>query len=706
MSESLFTELKRRNVFRVAIAYLIIAWLVAQVSDLVFEVISAPTWVMQTLLFILGLGFVVSVIISWAYEVTPDGIKREIDVNRNESITNHTAKKLDTITIAAVLGMVGLMAWQQFQSAEQKSANPVTQNTELQDKALLGKERSNHEISTTTNVASVDESAAARQKNSIAVLPFINRSSNKEDQYFVDGIQDDLLTKLAKIHNMKVISRTSVMEYRNTTKKIPQIAKELGVANILEGGVQRAGNHIRINVQLIHAKTDEHLWAETYDKELNINNIFSIQSELAIAIAKAMKATLTPDEKEQINKPLTDNLIAWDVFNKALASNSSTQKAFEQQEAYLKHAIELDPNFSVAYAWLAYNQMNRYWFNTSDKKLRKEAWQNIESSRAIDDNSVELFSAEAAYYYWGFRDYKKALQSSNKAIAVSPNSSTAHEVKAYVLRRLGRFHESIDELDIAASLNPRQTFNLQENAETLVQMLKFDEVKEYIKRIDEIAPNNIDITLIKGLLAIGKDGNLKLALIEHEKNKDGNSFNARVYWNTLILSDQFDKALEFAMTSEKLIETGSSYASNEFMIGMSYYLKADKENTKKYLELSLVNLHSALETDRNNEHSQVKLCSAYAALGNYSKADEFCTMALNNNNDAYIYPSNLRDIALAYAMLGDKSKTLKIMERLLESEVRPSFHELKLNPFMKSLRGDAKFESLIKRIGSGELIKN
>lgn len=699
MAETLFTELKRRNVFRVSIAYLIIAWLIVQVSDLVLDVISAPSWVMKTLLFILVLGFIVSVIISWAYEITADGIKREVDVDRDESIANLTAKKLDTITIVAVIALMGLIVWQQFFSTGQHKI-PVTTTQSTVSQSVLNVNQDVKESAKTEMASDL-----SKANNSIAVLPFVNRSSNEEDQYFVDGVHDDLLTKLAKIHNMKVISRTSVMEYRDTTKKIPQIAKELGVTNILEGGVQRSGDHIRINAQLIHAATDEHLWAETYDKELNVNNVFSIQSEIAIEIAKAMKATLTPEEKQQIEKPLTDNLIAWDAYIKGLSNSSSTMEAFEENRHYFKAAVELDPNFAVAHAWLAYIEMNMFWFNSSDLTLRNQAWQSIQASRAIDDNTAELFVAEAAYYYFGFRDFKKALQSANKAIAIAPNSIPAQDVKGFILRRLGRYEESIKTLDDAASLNPRTTYALQENAETLLYMLRFDYAEKYIQRIDAITPDNLDVSVIKGLLAIGKNGDLELALKELARNKDGNSSTARQYWNGLLLANKFDAAIEFARMSSQLVSSGGRYASNELMMGMSYYLKNDKENTYKYLQLSIKEIEKQLQLDSDNENYLIALCSAYAALGNADMARPNCQNAIKTNKDNYGYPSDLYAVLEAYAMLGDKNEALIIMERLLESEVRASDNELKLNPFLNNIRSDPEFDTLVQRISSGELVE-
>ena len=279
---SLLAELKRRNVFRVAIAYGVVAWVLAQIADLAFENFGAPDWVAKSFLFVLALGFPLAVIFAWAFELTPEGIKREKDVDRDESITTQTGKKLNGLIIALlVVAVVVLLVERSFRTAEPPQEEIVTT-----DGARL----------------------------SIAVLPFDNRSNREEDAYFTEGIHDDLLTTMANIGSMKVISRTSVMEYKDTTKKIPEIARELGVANILEGGVQRSGNHVRINVQLIDAASDEHLWAQIYDRELTAENLFKIQSEVSQAIANALQATLSPAEADRINALPTTSLQAYEAY--------------------------------------------------------------------------------------------------------------------------------------------------------------------------------------------------------------------------------------------------------------------------------------------------------------------------------------------------------------------------------------------------------
>ena len=292
---SFFNELKRRNVIRVSLAYFVVAWLLMQIGDTLAPALRLPDWVTSFLAFFLVLGFPLALFFAWAYELTPDGLKNQKDVDSGSSIAPQTGRKLDFAIIGLLVVALGYFVWEsRFQSAD---------DVEIAD--------------------------VAANKQSIAVLPFDNRSNLEEDVFFTDGIHDDLLTTIAKISSMKVISRTSVMQYRDTTKPIPQIGSELGVANILEGGIQRSGDQVRINVQLIDAATDAHLWAETYDRELTAKNLFSIQSEISIAIADALHAALSPEEKQKVDAVPTDNLHALEAYLKGKQLMASTYLTIE-----------------------------------------------------------------------------------------------------------------------------------------------------------------------------------------------------------------------------------------------------------------------------------------------------------------------------------------------------------------------------------------
>jgi len=331
---SLFEELKRRNVFRVAIAYAILAWLVAQVAELFLEAFSAPDWVLKTILLLLVLGFPFAVFFAWAFELTPEGLKRESEVDRTRSITTQTGRKLDRAIIVILALGLGYFAWDKFHTGPQP-AGPAQETTATGEAASPG----------------APAKPALPTDRSIAVLPFENRSGREEDEYFTSGIHDDLLTQLAQISSLRVISRTSVEQFRDSKLSIHDIAKTLNVATVMEGGVQRSGDQVRINLQLIDAATDTHLWAQTFDRELTANNVFAIQSEIASAVTQAMRATLTPDEQQRIQSVPTENMAALEAYFKGRAEmDQRTVPSIESARMRFEEARRLDPGFALAWA--------------------------------------------------------------------------------------------------------------------------------------------------------------------------------------------------------------------------------------------------------------------------------------------------------------------------------------------------------------------
>lgn len=406
----LFKELNRRNVFRVAIAYLVFSWLLLQIIDVLADILSLPIWVPKFILLLLAIGFVIALIVSWAYEITPEGIKKEKEVIRDDSITHITAKKLDKVTIFFLL--VGFT----FVLVDRFYLQPNAETSVNLQQQLASQQAGTQAVA-----------AKKTLDKSIAILPFSNRSKNEDDKFFTDGIHDDLLTIVSRISDLKVISRTSMMQYRDTIKSLPVIAKELGVATILEGGIQRAGNRVRINVQLIDAETDQHIWAEIYDRTLTADNIFTIQSEITDAIAIALKATLSPSEVASIHKPSTHSLQAYDLyllgrqyFHKR--SPASLTKAIE----LFKQAIELDPEYALAYSGLADSyslifQYGDFALNEARKLNLKNATKAVELAPELAETQASLGLSSAIN---GEQD--KAIALYQKAIELNPNYSMSY----------------------------------------------------------------------------------------------------------------------------------------------------------------------------------------------------------------------------------------------------------------------------------------
>src|SRR4051794_8423832 len=331
-----FSELKRRNVYKVAVAYGVVGWLVVQVATSVLPTFHAPDWAAQTLIVLVLLGFPVALVIAWAFEMTPEGMKRTENISPDQPLPQWSRRKFAAVFVTLALVAAGLLGWQLTRS---KILSPVTETTAAVSVPIPEK--------------------------SIAVLPFENLSSDKENAYFADGIQDEILTRLATIADLRVISRTSTTKYKSKPEDLKTVSQQLGVANILEGSVQKAGEKVRVNVQLIDARSDSHLWAKTYDGEAK--DIFALETEVSQQVADALRARLSPAETQRLADAPTNSAEAYDLFLKgefeARAAEASLESGdFERADAFYRKALELDQNFALAHARRVMNAMQRHWY--------------------------------------------------------------------------------------------------------------------------------------------------------------------------------------------------------------------------------------------------------------------------------------------------------------------------------------------------------
>jgi TolB-like protein/Flp pilus assembly protein TadD len=480
---SLFNELKRRNVFRVGIAYAIAAWIILQVTDVIGEIMELPEWGGKLILLMVVVGFPLALILAWAFELTPEGIKREKDVDRSVSITPQTGKKLNNAILVLMALAIAYLLFDKFSGTRPDSVS--TPVAEVAQNATRPE----------TEPAPGTDTQASRQ--SIAVLPFDNRSNREEDQFFTDGIHDDLLTTIARIGSMKVISRTSVMEYKGTTKKIPEIARELGVANILEGGIQRSGNQVRINVQLIDAQTDEHLWAEIFDRELTAENLFAIQSEISTKIAEALQTTLSPEEQRGISRMPTQDLEAYDAYlrGKQLLATRRTED-IEAATRQFQRTVELDTNFALAWVGVAdsFDLLANYTNQDSEAfmGIRQEA---VDRALALQPDLGEAYTSLGALHVDRHRrtgsheELAAAEAAFRRSIELSPNYATAYQwFSNSIIDDALRSRERLELAMKAVELDPRSAIigaNLAN--EYLVQGL-FSRGEQQVRKLIEINP--------------------------------------------------------------------------------------------------------------------------------------------------------------------------------------------------------------------------
>ena len=498
---SFFAELKRRNVFRVAIAYLAVAWLLIEVAGTLFPGFGIPDSAFRFVVVMLALGFVPALIFSWAYEITPDGLKREKEIVRDASITYLTAKRLDKLTIGLIVVALAFIVVDRFWLGSRIAGPPATTADLVSDSVLPS------------------EPETEQFPNSIAVLPFANRSANPNDIFFVDGIHDDLLTYISQIGSIKTISRTSVMKYRDSTQSIPEIAMELGVATVLEGGVQRAGEQVRINIQLIDARTDNHLWSEIYDRQLTATNIFAIQSEIAKSIAGALRATLSPGARERIDSIPTENLEALEAYflgRQSIVTRRITDLA--RAAGHFEEAVANDPGFALAYVGLAdtYLLQGLYGGLTMEEGLTKSK-AAAERALQLDPRLGQAYASVAKRKDWE-GDYEEAEASFQRALELNPNYAPTYQWYGEMLRKLnGRMTEALESSRRAVGLDPKSAIIVNDYGETLESAGRLDEALANYRQAVEIEPQFASGYRRIGALYATRLGRLDRALAAYQE---------------------------------------------------------------------------------------------------------------------------------------------------------------------------------------------
>src|SRR5712675_2487355 len=375
------TELKRRKVYRVAVAYAIVAWLLIQAASILFPTFEAPPWVMKVFVSAVILGFPVALILAWAFELTPEGIKRAEEVTPRESKTAKLGSKWTTIIVAAAVLAAALLAFQFARTRKPATAELPEQTAPI-----------------------------AAQDKSVAVLPFENLSSDKENAFFAQGIQDEIITTLSRISGLRVISRTSTARYSSAPENLPEIARQLRVSNVLEGSVQKAGDRVHINVQLIRADDDAHLWAQSYDRQLI--DIFGVEAEVAKSIADSLQATLSPQEKARVETKPTTNADAYILYLRARDYQTRPDNLLQDFKAAInlyEQAIKLDPNFALAHARLSATTSQVYHFFEPTETWKQKGHAEALESLRLPPNLGEGHLALGLYQYYTENDYDAAL---------------------------------------------------------------------------------------------------------------------------------------------------------------------------------------------------------------------------------------------------------------------------------------------------------
>jgi len=404
--DNFFAELKRRNVYKVAVAYAVVGWVIAQVATQIFPFLEIPNWIVRLVIVLIAIGFPVALVIAWAFEATPEGIKRTEDVDAMPMATGQKKHAWIYVVVIGAAVSVALFFLGRYTARNIAGAS----NRELPPK-------------------------------SIAVLPFENLSDDKSNAYFTEGIQEEILTRLSKIADLKVISRTSTQKFKSAPTDLSEIAKQLGVANILEGSVQKASDQVRISVQLINALNDSHLWAETYDRKMI--DMFGVESDVAQKIAGSLEAKLTGKEKAAVEERGTSNSQAYEAYLHAIALRDAQADADQiRHREYLREAVKLDPNFAEAWAWLAVAESSRYFFPEESAEQKERARTAAETALRLAPDSADSQGAMGMYCYYVEKNYDQALHWLDQASSTSPNDSKFIASSALVKRRQGKLDES------------------------------------------------------------------------------------------------------------------------------------------------------------------------------------------------------------------------------------------------------------------------
>ena len=662
-----FTELKRRNVYKVAVAYAVVAWLLIQAASILFPTFETPGWVMKVFVAVVVAGFPIALILAWAFELTPEGLKR---TESADELSRKSGGRRIWIYVVIIAGAISVSLL--FLGRYTASLGGGARQTESSEK-------------------------------SIAVLPFENLSADKANAYFAIGIQDEIMTRLAKIADLKVISRTSTQQYQSKPGNLSQIAKQLGVAHVLEGSVQKVGDQVRVNVQLIRADHDSHLWAETYDRKLN--DIFGVESDIAKSIAQSLQAKLSGREEQAFGVKPTDNPDAYDAYLHGLvAEGESIDSVYSTQKAisYYKRAVHLDPAFALAWSRLSRAHSNLYPSFGDSTEAAKRA---LEEAQKLQPDSPETLLALALYQYFELHDYDAARTTFLRVGKMLPGSSEIPAALAQIARHQGKWEKAVAYYEQALVLDPRNVELLTEAADNFDDLRRFDDALKLYDRAVDIRPNDLDLLASKAAIYQAQ-GNLAEAgnclggvnaltpsyeavaqkveqLIFERKHRE-----AVQLLETRFAQFQFGSELEVGIFQEFL-------ASSRLLAGDFPGAKASAEQARNILEVLCKN-------QPDNDFPAIFLARAYAILDErdsaYKEAKRVTDLLQNN---AVRRPGAEENVALIEANFGDNARAISILARLLQIPYQSSLYAtpltpalLRLDPTWDALRSDPTFQKL------------
>ncbi len=564
MSErpSFFAELKRRNVYKVAVAYIVAGWALSQGIAQVLPVFDVPNWTIRLIVVLIIIGLPVALVLAWAFEITPEGIKRTEMADRMPAAAQR--KKHTWIYIVVVGAIVSITLF------------------------FLGR------YSAISGAPRHNEAATGVPEKSIAVLPFDNLSRDPDNAYFAEGVQDEILTRLAKVADLKVISRTSTQHFKSVPENLPQIAKQLNVTNILEGSVQKVKDQVRVNVQLINALTDAHLWAEIYDRKLT--DLFSVESDIAKTIADTLQAKLTGSESTAMSNKPTENPEAYELYLKGrFFWNKRTGQDLKTACDYFQQAIAIDPNYATAYAGLAESYILIPLFDAgSPQDYFPKAKAAAERAIELQETSAEAHTALALLFCFSDVNFAQSEKEFKRAIELNPNYATAHHWYGNALLvALGRFNEAISENKRAVELDPLSLIINADLGSTFMLARQYDQAIAQLQRTLTL-DNKFGYTHWNLGQALYLKGDTAAAIAEYQKARtlDDDPQIVALLGRAYADTGQKDQALELV---RELEARATQQFVRGYLMALVYIGLGDKTKAIDYLEREYQN-HDNIDT--------------------------------------------------------------------------------------------------------------
>ncbi|HEX3124230.1 MAG TPA: hypothetical protein VHQ21_13100 [Rhodanobacteraceae bacterium] len=697
MSErpNFFDELKRRHVYRVAVAYAVVGWLLIQVVATVAPQLNLPEWSPKLITLIILVTFPVALILAWAFELTPEGIRRTEPVHspeaRPQEVTRRVGKQLNAIIIGVMALVIVLLLAERFvvHKAPADSAPAAA--------AASGK----------------SAPAAGAPAKSIAVLPFDNLSDDKSNGYFATGMQDEILTRLSGIHDIKVISRTSTEKYASHPPDLKTVGRELDVATVLEGSVQKAGDSVHINVQLIDTANDGHLWAQSYDRDLK--DIFAVERDVAQNIADALKAQLRPQEAAQVAAVPTTNPAAYDLYlramehyNRAHDQDVLTTTEMPQAIAMFEQALGVDPKFALAAAKIADAHMRMY-FNAPDRTETRLAAAKSAADRALalQPGLGEAHLALAEYYYWGHRDYAAATEQAKLAQQSLPNSADVAGALAAIARRQGRFDDSLAGFQRAALFDPRSSYGLDQLGLTYQMLRRYADADQAFSQSVAVAPDPSDERVTHGLNSALWKGDLeplRAALQALRPDSDAYAGNALSRFNLAWLSHDYPAAIGVAQGGIAAAWSDGNNIALPRELYLAFAHEAAGEAAKAKQAYSNVDAAVGAMLAKQPDSAELHLALGFAEAGLGRRDDALregrrAAELMPVSRDVISGPGMQVWLAQLEVRVGEKDAAFERLQQVIGlpsgGAISPAL--LKIDAVWDSLRSDPRFDALLKQ---------